>query len=288
LSIDLPIDTEQEIVGPTTNDRERRAQLFASYFLMPLPLVARTARRYGVVRRGTASAQQAYSIARDMHVSFEAAVRQLQNYNFISRNNAVDVLKTQPLRIKRELADGRPPTEARGDVWRMAVENNKACLEVFEGDDVVVALPENRTTGFRWLYSAPEIPDARPEPPPFDRAPLELDGPEVETPEPQEELVLPSDAPVGVVFDRFMMEDLPSGIATEGDESRTGGAGTRWIVLHAAEAGQWHEHLLYASPFRPDDAPVEDLSMYIAVRDKPAAESRRRWLSEFSKAELEG
>ncbi|WP_187432477.1 ImmA/IrrE family metallo-endopeptidase [Agromyces mariniharenae] len=284
LAVDIQVDTQDEVVGIPSNERERRAQLFASYFLMPLPLVSRTARRHGLRRGDEATAVQAYAIARDMHVSFEAATRQLYNCGFILDSNVRSLLKSRPISVKSELALGHRPTEARGDVWTVAGEDPPAELEVFEGDDVVVSLPENRTTGYRWLSADKTDParrPARPAPPSFggtegelDTASDRVDRQEL-VPRPELETSLP------LVYDDFQLSSS-AGPADAG--LPVGGGGNRYLILYAQAPGVWEEHFQYASPFRPDSEPIDDVRLRFAVRPKPAVETRQRWLDEFKRA----
>lgn len=148
----LAVDTAKEILGTSTEEVERLAQLFATYFLMPPPLVHAAASRHGV-RAGTRmSSAQAYLIACDMHVSYEAALRQMDNLDIISGRERETLLGTPPLEIKRELAHGHRPRNSYADVWpvdaRLTFEHH---IDVMIEDEIVIALPENRTTGHRWL-----------------------------------------------------------------------------------------------------------------------------------------
>ena len=72
----VALDDEEFIFAPTAPERERLAQLFATYFVMPPALVFRTSASHGISRHQVTPAQ-AYLVARDMRVSYEAAVRQL-------------------------------------------------------------------------------------------------------------------------------------------------------------------------------------------------------------------
>jgi len=63
-------DTYDDVLNPAANERERLAQWFASYFLMPPPLVHATASRHLVRPDTDVSPAQAYLVARDMHVSY--------------------------------------------------------------------------------------------------------------------------------------------------------------------------------------------------------------------------
>lgn len=142
-------DTEDDIYYPT-EDRELLAQLFAGQFLMPPPLVYETCRRYGVNDSETAAPTGVYQAARDMGTSFEATVRQLSNLGIIDPPTQNRLIRIQPSAIKAGLGLGHHPKGAV-DVWPATFASNDDSFRVTEGDEVLVSLPENRTTGYRWL-----------------------------------------------------------------------------------------------------------------------------------------
>jgi Zn-dependent peptidase ImmA (M78 family)/predicted secreted protein len=166
----LAFDTDHDILNPDANERERLAQWFASYLLMPPPLVHATASRYGVRNNAPVSPSQAYQVARDMGVSYEAALRQMTNLRVITDNQRDGLLETQPLRAKQELAHGHRPENGYADVWivdMQAPQHHKILI----GDEIVITLPENRSTGYRWLDDnlnmQRAVRRARPAPPPL-------------------------------------------------------------------------------------------------------------------------
>lgn len=142
-------DTEADLYTPT-HDREQLAQIFASQLLMPPPLVYATAARYGVTNSATATAPLVYLMARDMGASYEAVVRQLDNLDTINRNKRDELLSIQPATIKTQLAFGHRPV-GNVDVWPVDVRSSGGAIAVTEGDEVIIMLPENRTTGYQWL-----------------------------------------------------------------------------------------------------------------------------------------
>ncbi|WP_396911349.1 ImmA/IrrE family metallo-endopeptidase [Mycolicibacterium sp.] len=142
-------DTEDDIYRPAA-DRELLAQVFASQLLMPPPLVFSVCARYGVRSSQTALPQSVYLVARDIGSSYEAAARQLANLDIISSARRDELLRVEPAAIKADLSLGHRPSGAV-DVWPVGLDSLGAILNVTEGDEVVVLLPENRTTGYRWL-----------------------------------------------------------------------------------------------------------------------------------------
>lgn len=142
-------DTDDDIFYPTA-DREQLAQLFAGQLLMPPPLVFKTSARHGITSDANATAPAVYLTARDMGASYEAAARQLTNLDLISRSTRDGLLARTPMQIKTELCHGHRP---RGtvDVWPVDLGASGREVWITEGDEVVVTLPENRTTGYRWM-----------------------------------------------------------------------------------------------------------------------------------------
>ncbi|MFC5679097.1 ImmA/IrrE family metallo-endopeptidase [Aeromicrobium endophyticum] len=142
-------DTDDDIFHPTA-DREQLAQLFAGQLLMPPPLVFETGARHGISSDASATAPAVYLTARDMGASYEAAVRQLSNLDIISPSTRDGLLARTPMQIKTELCHGHRP---RGpvDVWPVDLGASGGEVALTEGDEVVLTLPENRTTGYRWM-----------------------------------------------------------------------------------------------------------------------------------------
>jgi predicted secreted protein len=150
LDIDqLAFDTEDNIFYPSV-DRERLAQLFAGQLLMPPPLVFTSCARYGISDVGDATGAAVYMAARDMGASYEAAARQLVNLGIIDRAKLDYLLSLTPAKIKTELCHGHRPADAV-DVWPLDSSMTESHIQVTEGDELFVALPENRTTGYRWV-----------------------------------------------------------------------------------------------------------------------------------------
>lgn len=149
LDHDAAFDTEADIYYPT-HDREQLAQIFASQLLMPPPLIYATAAQYGVTSSATATGPLVYLMARDIGASYEAVVRQLDNLDLISRNKRDELLSIQPATIKTQLALGHRPV-GHVDVWPVDVRSSGGVITVTEGDEIVIMLPENRTTGYKWL-----------------------------------------------------------------------------------------------------------------------------------------
>jgi predicted secreted protein len=177
----LRLDSRDDILGAPTDELERQAQLFAAYFLMPPPLMQAAADRHGVTRSG-ADPARVYLISRDLHVSYEAAARRLSNMGLLGAAELAALLKVGRLPAMRRAFAGRRSSRGAADLWSADTALNEQHLPVREGDDVLVTLPENRTTGWQWLdddaIAALRNTDRRPRPRPAPPTP----GQPVQTP----------------------------------------------------------------------------------------------------------
>ena len=161
-------DTEEQVLGDTPDENEQLAQVFAASLLMPPPLVFGTLRRLSAT--GDVSTSDAYTVARESGVSYEAAVRQLQNLEVIDSRRANALLKIRPLKIKTEIGWGQQPVVGTADVWPVDEQWHGGRLRVNADDELIVSLPENRSTGYRWFFEGhtpprtpmPEPPSLRP------------------------------------------------------------------------------------------------------------------------------
>jgi len=149
------LDGEEQVLGETTDEDELLAQIFAAALLMPPPLI------FGVLRRLDLRSEllpiHAYTVAREAGVSYEAAVRQLANLEIIAPSQIPKLLDTAPLKIKTEIGYGRRPIVGTADVWPVDEHWDGHRLAVRVDDEVIIALPENRSTGYRWEFEGREV-----------------------------------------------------------------------------------------------------------------------------------
>ena len=145
------LDTEEQVLGDTQDESEQLAQIFAASLLMPPPLVFGTLKRLGVQR--DVSPKAAYTVAREAGVSYEAAVRQLANLDAISGFTANELLRKRPIEVKTEIGRGQRPVVGTADVWSVDEQWHGERLRVHTDDEVVISLPENRSTGYRWFFA---------------------------------------------------------------------------------------------------------------------------------------
>lgn len=282
----LSLDTDVAVLGEHRHgSRERNAQIFAAHFLMPLELLYSISRRYGIARGNATEADQVYQAARDMHVSYEAAVRQLVNTRFITAANAAQLLKTLPATIKRRLTEGMGLPNARGDVWIVEHPHDRAEIEAFVGDAILLRLTEYPATGYRWCTEEAvleaTIYPLRPAPQPFDGG-RAFSNDAVSS----RDRVVP-----------FPATNVSSGVVTllrdgvvrepyEAGSTLVGGAVTRLVAYTADAPGKDSILLTQVRPMSPD-SPMERLEVATLVRGVPEVEFRRRLLAGFIRDEAE-
>ena len=281
----LAIDTQDEVEGMPAEQRERNAQVFASHFLMPLELLYATASEHGVSKGGSVTARQAYGMARNMHVSYRAVVFQLVNTKFIGARTRDELLSFQPAQMKRELTNGRKRANSRGDVWAINGDRGDIDVEVFVGDEIVVALPENPSTGYRWVESSnssrPESVTVSKPPEPFGG---EYDSVRWQNARSNVIPLRVSDI-VDPVLIRVMERPDTVAQARLGESPvLIGGVEVRRFEFEATRAGQSSLSLDYVRPFSATDA-SESMVVHAHVRALPEVENRHRQLFSFAKEE---
>lgn len=273
----LAIDTEEEIEGAPRQQRERRAQIFASHFLMPLELLHTTAARYGVFKGSAVTPLQAYQIARDMHVSYRAIVFQLGNSNFLSKTARDELLRVRPAKLKVALTHGRRPANTRGDVWTLEQSQSSLPLEVFVGDEVVLGLPERPSTGYRWIeannWSRPAA---------VRRAPAAFQGGNAFSPGSvgTDNVVALRQADTIEPILTKVADDVEFLTAFD-PEVRAGAATVRRIAFTATRPGSSLLDIDYRRPFSAAE-PVDRVHVDARVRALPEVEERQRRLRQFA------
>ncbi len=149
----LSLDGFDDVLGHAPNERESQAQLFAAYFLMPPPLLWSSLQRLGLVR-GAVGPGEAYRLSRELNVSYEAAVRRLASHGWLDRAGARGLLAVQRLKAMAEASGGRRPAAGTAELWEAGLASSGGTLTVTVDDEIVLDLPENRTTPFRWTDAA--------------------------------------------------------------------------------------------------------------------------------------
>lgn len=158
------VDGEEQVLGTSPAESEQLAQVFAASLLMPPPLVFGILKRIGIDAALTPA--NAYTLAREAGVSYEAAVRHLGHLDVIDAAQVTDLLGVRPLDVKKELARGRRPRNGYADVWLVDEHWHDHELSLRVEDEVLISLPENRSTGYRWMFDSKATPTTVPPTPP--------------------------------------------------------------------------------------------------------------------------
>lgn len=162
----LALDGEEHVLGDTPVEREQLAQVFAGNLLMPPPLVFGVLERLGLGSGHTVEPEHAYALSREAGVSYEAAVRQLAHLEVITADRIAVLRQRRPLQVKAALALGRRPVNGYADVWPVNEDWDDQLLALRVEDEVVISLPENRSTGYRWMLPDERRPVEASSPPP--------------------------------------------------------------------------------------------------------------------------
>ncbi len=162
---DAALDTEADVLGRTDIERETLAQVFAGALLMPPPLVHSILSRRSATSLGPLDV---YTVAREAGVSYEAAARQLYHLERITQRELRNLLKVQPLRVKQAIGAGRRPVVGIADVWPVDMAWRDQQLSVRTDDEIIISLPEDRSTGYRWSIpsTGPSLRRSATQPPP--------------------------------------------------------------------------------------------------------------------------
>jgi Zn-dependent peptidase ImmA (M78 family)/predicted secreted protein len=295
--VDPVMDTESEILH-TTTAREREAQLFASYFLMPPPLIDGVLARYDL-RGNQIQPEHIYLASRDMGVSYEAVAFRLYSAKMITHRQLDELRMVNRLdAMKRQF--GRRPEDGHADLWQQDYAPQPHGMHVTEHDEIVIGLPENRASGWQWLDDAQlrrrleRRPRPRPRPPQDHTSPpaAVANPPDHDDGQREPQSVTTSGESVQVVSDTF----VPAGVSTlgrartrrlsadqrkvhtdlsaaqvnagvDGGEPLIGGTGTRTVLLRGESPGETQVDLYYAHCYDPTIEPV--LSYHLTVQVSP-------------------
>lgn len=158
----LAVDDEADVLRRRDSDRERAAQIFAAYFLMPPPLVYSSINRIGIDQVNI-SPKDIYRLARDMQSSYEATARHLTNMRLLDPQQRDTLLTTSRGSAKSQLTGGRT---VAGEVWDVGPSDAGTVVALAPGDEVLLALPESPSTGYVWTLPGTVDQFAEPAPPP--------------------------------------------------------------------------------------------------------------------------
>jgi predicted secreted protein len=146
----LDVETEWIARGselPT--DRERIAEAFAAWFLMPRRLVSATLQQLGL-RTEDLDAGSVYALSLELGTSYAATVRHLADLRLIAAARRDALLHVAPQTIKAGLEALQAVRDSRRDVWLLRARDPERRIAVQEGDAVVVEVPEAPSSGYIW------------------------------------------------------------------------------------------------------------------------------------------
>ena len=146
----LDLETEWIARGEDgRSDRERTAEAFAAWFLMPAPLVQRSLEALGL-RAATLDPPGAYALALELGASYAATVRRLADLRLIDEALRDRLLRVTPWAIKRALGGLDAAASARRNVWVVRPAQAARPIWPCAGDAVVVEVPEAPSSGYLW------------------------------------------------------------------------------------------------------------------------------------------
>jgi len=146
----LDADTEWMARGEVGgSDRERLAEAFASWFLMPKRLIENALTTLGVATKGL-DERSVYALSLELGTSYTATVRQLYGLKMISARSRDRLLKVTPQSIKRSLGEVDLAADSWRDIRLIRLPAGGRSVTAVEGDVVVLEVPEIPSTGYLW------------------------------------------------------------------------------------------------------------------------------------------
>jgi Zn-dependent peptidase ImmA (M78 family) len=265
-------------LGGSTPAQERAAQVFAGNFLMPLGLVNRVLRRLGLYGESL-TATDVYQVSRELDVSYTATIWRLRALDRIDGPTAVRYAKAGAAAAKTALRGGPPHNSARADLWVVEKVGDDRIGRCRVGDEILLRLIENRSTGYVWKI---EEPAPTPSNEPTER--LVWDGGEgigARAAHPAQ-LALPTAGEVlRIAADHHReienrqtseLESVPAEIAAEFDEANhswlrevLGTGGVREIAVIAENQGNGILRVDLKPPWDPDAQAMATVNLAIRV-----------------------
>ncbi|MHB9145641.1 MAG: ImmA/IrrE family metallo-endopeptidase [Symbiobacteriia bacterium] len=132
-------------IGPT--DRERIAEAFASWFLMPRSLVASALKKVESPPR--TMEETVLALSQYLGVSYTAAIMHLYTLRHLNMAEVTRLRRAKPSVIKQSMG-GKLGSTTWNDTWVLNLNYHGATLHMREGDEVQVVVPESPSTGHEW------------------------------------------------------------------------------------------------------------------------------------------
>ena len=148
--ISLDNDTEWLARGEApASERERMAEAFAAWFLMPKRLVVATLTAQNL-QADSLTADGAYALSLELGTSYAATVRHLADMGLLTTRRSEQLLRIAPQSIKKELGGLDVAADTRRDVHLFHIGRPDASVAILEGDALVLEAPETPSSGFLW------------------------------------------------------------------------------------------------------------------------------------------
>jgi predicted secreted protein/Zn-dependent peptidase ImmA (M78 family) len=133
----------------SASDRERIAEVFAAWLLMPKKLVEATLDRLGL-RSVQLDANSIYTLSLEFGTSYSATLHHLVGMRLVDRGRRDQLLRETPKIIKQRLGGIDALGDAWKDVWLLGPGNARREVEVATGDALVIEVPEIPSSGYVW------------------------------------------------------------------------------------------------------------------------------------------
>ena len=151
--IDLePEEGLQRAVTEKWPAREKEAEAFAAWFLMPRRLL-----RSGLEHLGIGDPKDpydVYALSLWLGTSYTATARQLAVTRIVDSRRADEWSSIPPANLKKALAGEMAPNDLRNDVWWLDARHHMQPVDARPGDRLVLTLPEIPSSGFSWRFTS--------------------------------------------------------------------------------------------------------------------------------------
>jgi Zn-dependent peptidase ImmA (M78 family) len=149
---ELVLDRDTEWLAraemPST-DRERLAEAFAAWFLMPKTLIETTLAKLGL-QTETIDDDGVYALSLELGTSYAATVRHLADMRLLPAKRREQLLAVAPQAIKSRLGGTDVARDAWKNVHRVDISRSQEQIAVLQGDAIVVEAPEVPSSGYLW------------------------------------------------------------------------------------------------------------------------------------------
>lgn len=155
---EISIDYETEIIARDEFDRykerEKIAEAFAAWYLMPKQLVEEQSRNLGI-EFNRINPIKAYQLSLSLGTSYSATVNHLYTLHKISYSLRRELLNCKPKTIKG-LLDDSIDNIGWNDIWVVDERFNNFMITTQVGDYIKIKLKETPSTGYIWGIESEE------------------------------------------------------------------------------------------------------------------------------------